>query len=373
MNPLLAEPTIEQRLLLETVYRGRGLANTASKRRWPIFQYVEQELAREGLDAMKLISDCPIVGDFGGKYGWTWCATHQAADEIGLTVAGMAHLPAAHREVDLFLAALAVLVAEQRSFKPSPTEVVAVEISADELCASLPPTWRLDAASLMGLREAMGHEPATWHCRASGSPDDAWVLTLSPFLRRFGDLATSNIYLERVLEVMAPMVPVPEPLYRSPLSLPEAIDYLNAIWRLHAGAPLLRIGRAEAAAKLVLDCATADEFDSRLSALCGILDAIHLPGCDGSKLTDLDAYLMRELGEESTGRSSDAILDLRALFGVRAWRQHPGTEQRAAAGLVRLGISSPVVDWGIAWHRVQERTVAALSALREEIETLTAT
>ena len=36
----------------------------------------------------------------------------------------------------------------------------------------------------------------------------------------------------------------------------------------------------------------------------------------------------------------------------------------------RLGISLPVYEWGSAWHHIQARTVAALSALREEVETL---
>jgi hypothetical protein len=37
-------------------------------------------------------------------------------------------------------------------------------------------------------------------------------------------MSTSDAYLERAVEVMAPPAPVPEPLYPSPLSLPEAID-----------------------------------------------------------------------------------------------------------------------------------------------------
>jgi hypothetical protein len=36
----------------------------------------------------------------------------------------------------------------------------------------------------------------------------------------------------------------------------------------------------------------------------------------------------------------------------------------------RLGIVLPVVDGTAAWLKVQARTVAALAALRDEIETL---
>jgi len=152
--------------------------------------------------------------------------------------------------------------------------------------------------------------------------------------------------------------------------LPEAIDYLNAVWRLHAGSPLIRIGRAEAAAKLVLDCASAEEFESRVSSLCSILDSLDVPESEGHKLLDLATYLDAHLPEESSARAREAIDDLRALLDIRVWRQHTGTDERAARGMRRLGISLPVYDWGEAWQRVQARSVAALSALREELERL---
>ena len=120
----------------------------------------------------------------------------------------------------------------------------------------------------------------------------------------------------------------------------------------------------------MLDCASAEEFESRLSALCSILDSVDVPDRDASKLVDLGAYLQAKLSEESATRAVDAINDLRALFDLRVWRQHTGTEDRAARGMRRLGISLPVHDWSGAWRDVQARAVAALSALREEIETL---
>jgi hypothetical protein len=120
----------------------------------------------------------------------------------------------------------------------------------------------------------------------------------------------------------------------------------------------------------VLDCAGADEFDARLSALCSILDSVNIPDRDESRLFDLGEYLRAKLTEESTARAVEAVDDLRALFDLRVWRQHAGTEARAAKGMSRLGISLPVYEWGGAWHHIQARTVAALSALREEIETL---
>ena len=231
---------------------------------------------------MLVLADCPTIGGpaSGGQYGWTWCQTRQPDDEIVLTVAGMAHVPAASDEVNLFLHVLAVLVGAQRSFEPSPTDVQTVTITAQEVKDRLPHL--VSKPVLADVPGLLRHEPATWHCNAQSS-GDRWVLALSPFLRPFSHLETKQEYLERVIEVTTPVAPEPPPLYPSSLSLPEAIDYLNAIWHLHAGRPLIRIGRAEAAAKLVLDCAGADEFDSRLSALCGILDGVDLPDREESK------------------------------------------------------------------------------------------
>lgn len=47
VHPLLGELTVEQKYLLDLIYRGRGLANSVNERRWPFFQYVEQELYRQ--------------------------------------------------------------------------------------------------------------------------------------------------------------------------------------------------------------------------------------------------------------------------------------------------------------------------------------
>jgi hypothetical protein len=317
---------------------------------------------------MDTIASCPPLGGFGGAYGWTWSGRNQPEDEVGLTVAGMMHVADAEREVALFLDVLRVLVSDQRSFEPSPTEVIVVQVSAGDLRDYLRPHWRLDAAGLANIRDILSHEPATWHCQAT--QEDEWVLTLSPFLRRFAQLDTPDAYVERIVEIMAPAAAEPEPLYPSALSLAEAIDYLNAVWRLHAGRALIRIGRAEAAAKLVLDCVGADEFDARLSALCSILDSLEVPESGSGKLVDLDTYLRTLLSEESAARAVDAIGDLRALFDLRVWRQHTGTEDRAARGMRRLGISLPVYDWADAWHHLQAQAVAALSVIREEIETL---
>jgi len=116
-----------------------------------------------------------------------------ARDEIGLTVAGMAQIPAASHEVNLFIAVLRLAVEAQWTYQPSPTHVQAVTITSKEVQKHLPPSW-LTKAALSGVPTLLRHEPATWHCTVR-SDEGGWEMELSPFLRRYGRLQTAQEYL----------------------------------------------------------------------------------------------------------------------------------------------------------------------------------
>lgn len=64
---------------------------------------------------------------------------------------------------------------------------------------------------------------------------------------------------------------------------------------------------------------------------------------------------------------------LQALFSLRAWRQHSTTDDRGTRAMRRLGINLPTADWRAAWRQIQGHTVAALAAVREEVDALTDT
>jgi hypothetical protein len=379
MHPLLAEHTPEQAQLLTTILEGRrklnppnytlGVEPADGRRLWPNFQYVERMLYRQyKLSAREVLSTYPVLHGPGGDYSWVW-AEHPLRDEglVSVTVAGMSHIEGATELIGLFLHMLKLMVAAEFAFDPSPAEVLPVTLpteTAKLLLKRLDQRLDISPRAFDDIRELLRHEPATWHSVAS---ENEWKL--SQFLRSYRDIETLQQYVERVINVYTPPQPDPEPLHPSSLSLPEAIDYLNLVWHKHAGAPLIRIRRAEAVVRIALDCATADEFESRISALCTILGTISLPDRDESKLIDLRKYVLEKLAANGT-RAADAIDDLRAVFDLRVWRQHAGTEARGTRGIERLGISLPVYDWGTAWAHVQGRTVAALSALREELEAI---
>ncbi|MGP0050407.1 MAG: hypothetical protein ACLPZR_16365 [Solirubrobacteraceae bacterium] len=391
MNPLLSTPTFEQLRLLEAIYLGRERAGSplftrrdpqgrppprwGARGAWPIFQFVEWMLYHEHrLDARRVCLDCPRVSG----YGWLTFdggrpENTQPGTKIGLTIAGMTRIDKAKTEVDVFIDTLAVLIEQEREFVPSPTVEQPVELTASELAACLAGReWALRGPQLATLGDLIQKEPSTWNCQVqtTESDDDPWTATLSPFIRRYSGITSGDEYVERLVSAIAP-APPSEPFRPSSLSLPEAIDYLNAVWRVYAGKPLMLVSRAEAAAKLDSDCGTADEFESGLSALCGILGQLQLPDTeDHKKLVDLKGHLAQALDSAGAARTDAAIDDLRAVFDLRVWRQHPGTDERGRRGMQRLGIDLPTADWPGTWRYLQARVVAALAALREEIEAL---
>jgi hypothetical protein len=395
MNPLTRKPSEAQSRLLEIVYKGRELAGGPcfhpvelshvphrvgrEPDAWPIFQYVEAVLNRErGLDARALISEAPSIrfGAGQGRYGWIQVerpgAALQPEDKVRLTVAGMARVTEANAEVEAFVETLALFVERERRFAPHPTEVQNVEVWSGEIRQRLEQRWVIgDDDNLTALVEILRREPATWHCQVTQTETAPWSARLSPFLRSYAGVVSPLEYVDRLVETIG-LPPQPSlPLYPSSLSLPEAIDYLNAVWRaiVGSGTALIRISRAEAAAKLALDCSTVDELESRLSALAGILAQLRLPEETGDKkLIDLGEFLGRILSDDAATRVGDAVNVLRDIVALRVWRQHPGTERAGQEAARRLGVTFPSDDWGHAWNGLRIRAVTALSAIREEID-----
>jgi hypothetical protein len=87
-------------------------------------------------------------------------------------------------------------------------------------------------------------------------------------------------------------------------------------------------------------------------------------------LEDLKTHLTDTLIPGASERAVDAVDDLRALFDLRAWRQHAGSkaERKGLRGSGRLEIALPTAAPGAAWHQIQARAANALATLREEME-----
>jgi hypothetical protein len=352
---------------------------------WPIFQYVERVLSRQHeLEARELIAEAPSIplGTGSGRYGWLHADRSsmalQPGDKVRLTIAGMAQVPAAAAEVDAFLQMLALLVERERGLVAHPTEVQEAEVWSGEIRKRIEQRWVIgDDDNLTAFTQLIRHEPLIWLCQVTATESGAWHVRPSPFIRRFAGVTSAAEYVDRLVDAVGLRVEPPAPLYPSSLSLPEAIDYLNAVWRLTIGSgeALFRVSRAEAPAKLALECASVDELESRLSAFAGILSQIRLPGQEGDKkLIDLRGFLQQRLDRASSERTTVAVDDLRAVVALRVWRQHPGAavDKAARDAAQRLGFALPSDDWGGAWQHLRTRSVSALAAIREEVEADTA-
>lgn len=372
MNPLLGTPTDTQRKLLEAIILGLNLAGE-----WPYFQWVESQLYAQGLDATTAILTCPIVtiGSGPGYYGWisasgSALSTLKPDDTIALTVAGLARLPSAEQYVQRFLAALSLLVEAERPISPHPREIQKPTIERVHMIRFLYERHHMASASSIAdfILGQMEREPSTWHCVVQRDEERVWIMSLSPLVRRYAGVESVEDYIDRLFDQICGKVAETVVYPSSGLALPEAIDYLNSVWRVRADKPMFHIARAEAAAKLALECEGVDDFEARLSALAAILGHVDLPGERGTHLDDLESFLRVKLGSGAISRAETAIGTLKGVFDLRAWRQHPGTDQRGRRGMRRLGVELPTANWAGAWATVQARCVAALNALREEIE-----
>jgi len=376
VNPLLKPPDTPERQLLKIVLEGHQQAG-----QWPVFQYVESLLYRfGGADATTVLAELPRVqyGVGRGSYGWVTCedlgVTPRDDTTVALTVAGQ-YVVGNEAVVHSYLRLLAIMVEKESEFEPSPTEVRRATLSSSELRVALDRSARAGLVADELIERAPGlirGEPATWGCAVPFDGTDVWTATLHRSLRHYAgiDVYQPEQYLERVFTQLHSPGP-PAPLFVSSLGLPEAIDYLNAIWRVHAGTPLFEVGRVEAAAKLALDCAAVEEFESRLSSLCLVMDRLRLPGEDGyMKLVHLREYLNTHLPAASFERCEAAISDLQCLYGIRAWRQHSTSSDDWRRSAKQLGVELPTADWSVAWSTIRSGTIQGLATLREESEFL---
>jgi hypothetical protein len=136
--------------------------------------------------------------------------------------------------------------------------------------------------------------------------------------------------------------------------------------------------RPAATAKLAFGCTSADEFDSRMSALADLLGhlSIALPAQEeemanaaGEKsLMRLRRKLSTTLEAQPLARASSAVDALQAAVRIRVAGQHTGVGNEVAGAFERLGVRYPPRDWGVVWEEIRSRCAAAVDTIREELE-----
>jgi len=341
---------------------------------WPCWQWVRQELwTRHGLDAEEILRGMPtweydyrpVLAGHRGQ------PVPKIADEVPLSIHGMSYVSPAvaaiQRLVDAFLAALRTAVVMQRGIKPEPTRPTELKVPA----ADFTRTVNTAAGTELGpdqLFAILRGEPATWHGIAQQSGEWTWDLT-SARLEPYTEARTVDEYLTW-LDALVSVPKQPDiPEYVPPLALPEAFDHLGLAWRIATKQRLFHVPRAAIPAKLTLPAASAEDFESRCSALCDMMKSFDFPAAGGS-LNNMKARLTQLLGGDAD-RAHAAVDTLRLVFDLRAAQQHQGADIRAVRAQTALGLAHFGSDWAGAWDHLRATVIRALTTIREEISPLT--
>lgn len=351
---------------------------------WPIWQYVDEHMAREGHDAAHVVATLPSIPGSGPQAGRYTLISYGGQvppgpdQRIRPTVAGLAHLPRLEPVTKMFLRSITVLVSLRNWAHFDPDKVTDVTVSNADLINQV----GVDLQRWLPLLpELLQGEPGVWLTQQvpgdkSLSRDhpgwyDAW--RPGKFLDRFAGCASVEEYLVRMADLWHPPSP-PSPLVApSPLGLANALDYLDVVWRLKFGRRLLVLPGAEKTTRLAFDAGSAEEFDSRLSALGDILSALDASGLKGTSgghaVQRIFDAMPLECPGVDRGRLDRAHPVLKAAIDLRNGLQHHGKDpQRVVDALSAFGLPYPVLNHTTAWRTITPTVVEALNTLREAIQ-----
>ena len=346
-------------------------------RQWPIWQYLEAELDRQGIDPEVTLRSLPELGDGtppGRRYGLVWFdrLILTAESQIKLTVAGCFHVPELYQQGEFFVKLLRFIVERYRSASFSPIEPTVVKVTRGDVKRAFP---SITENLLAALPEILSHEPPTMGGSSGTLMDGEWYRELRRDLLNYGDIEDLRKYVARVSELVA--VPMPPTAIRSvpsPLDLVASIDYFNVVWQLHFGEPIVRLFNAERTARLAFPINSSAEFAEQLSSLSELVKNLRVnskPQTGKTPLARLRTLNAEVTDDGALSRISDAVEVLEKVVQVRnSLFQHSGTEHKGVRALNELGIRYPVPDWAGAWIILQTEIIGALSVLREEVQVL---
>lgn len=373
--------TLEQQWLIELVAE----AYLAEDGKWPIFDYLEATFDAQRQDAWETLYSLPRTGQWSYGAAW-WVGAGQlsqrpaAEAEIELTIVGMHHSRALRDRVPIFLQTLGYMVEFQRTVPAFRREPRRLELDAETVQAMIRAEGRhgLHPESLAHLPDLWKREPATFGGGLARDPEGAWTFTIPRTVLDYEGVSTIEEYVDR-LEALTAITPAPvAEATPSPLSLVSALEVIDMAWRVAHATPLFSYPSAERAAKLAFPAATAEELDSRLTALGEILRTANatvraatigrLSGPTREEpLASLRAFLAGQTALDQT-RIAAAVTTLEAALSVRDAAQHTEAGGRAVTALTQeFNLDHPVSNPSEAWNVISSRVVSALNAIREEL------
>ena len=359
---------------VHTLVRVAADGYAAAGRRWPYWQWVRQQLwTAHGLDGEEVLKGMPTWEyDYRPvRLGYRGQPIPKITDQVPLSIHGLAYvspaIPAIQSLVEAFLTALKTAVVMQRGIKPEPARTVELKVSADGFTRTV----NMEAGTELSadqLFDLLRGEPATWRGVSQQNGEWIWDLT-NERLTQYAEIQKIDDYLAQLDAAVA--LPQQPSFYEylPAMALPEAFDHLGLAWRITTGQRLFHVPRASIPAKITQPAASAEEFESRCSALCDMLKSFDFPA-EGGSLNNMKARCSDLLGAEAAGRAHSAVDTLRLIFDIRAGQQHHGADARAERAKTALGLQQFGSDWDAAWNHLRAVAVQALDTIREEISPL---
>ena len=377
-SPLLHPLAPEQAALIRTIYEPFD-----QSREWPVWQYTDLTLDGSGLDAEAVLASLPMVGPPGGgslQYGLISRSDPHLQPRpdyrISLTIAGLRHLRHAEPLCSAFVTTIRYLVDQQRKLVPSPGRVVEATVNSaaikeEILSASIAGRSGPPVDSIMAkLGDILVKEPFLYSTLNRPNSVD-WEVCVPAALRQYRDVATVNDYVNRVTELVAPEEPVSVPLSSWPLDIPNAVGYLDAVWKSRTGTHMFVNLDPASVARLAQDCGSEEEFNSLMSALADVLGQVVVPGTPAPSqrgaLEAVGRYLASTLDPDVADRVNAAMETLIRLRRIRVSTQHSDARHRAVTAFQEIGLPFPPPSWPQAWAHIAVQARGALDAIREEI------
>jgi hypothetical protein len=360
---LFPSPTTEQQALLNAVAR-----IYLEHEKWPTWQWLNEMLERNGLDATSILASLPRTNSYGYSYLRRLNPSPQPLDKVRLTVAGLSQVPDARVRVSTFIKFVGTLGTLRSKIVLDPFGEIQPTIDKCEVLSIIFPSIAVGEE----LLELLTGEPPLWNSQVMHQTDSGWsLLYVPPETRRFAGVNTIDGYFEVLSQFLASKEERPDETLLSPFTLPASIDFLDTVWQNRFHKPLVVPPGVERSARLAFTATTIEEADSRLSALAELLKNLAVPstpGVDGHPLERMKAFLLGRLPSEANERVTNAIDILDAARKMRVGGQHHGASPVTIAACARLNIAYPVSDWSEAWSRIQAKAAAAVDAIRDEIQ-----
>jgi hypothetical protein len=179
----------------------------------------------------------------------------------------------------------------------------------------------------------------------------------------------------RLIDDRPPVIVSEPPL----VALPEALDFLDAIWRLTFGKDhrLLRLSTVTEPAGLVRSAHSADELDARLSDLADVLDRLVVEESLVSRAKDgeivkgslnrVRSALSNKLAPDEVGDAVAACGVLQKVRGLRHMGQHSGMASDFPRLLREIGIADRRPDFQAVWSDVSRVAANAVMTIVREL------